>query len=97
MSYFLRLQIKYINFEQWLNALDGESVQEYTSRVKKFLFEYLPSLKKENILLVTHSGVIKTFISGVKDISLEEAFGISVGYASYVVYNRETKKLDVHD
>ena len=90
-------EIQYINFEQWLNALDGENVQEYTLRVKTFLFEYLPSLKKENILLVTHSGVIKTFISSVKDISLQDAFSISVPYASYVVYNSETKKLDVYD
>ncbi|EDZ62998.1 putative alpha-ribazole-5-phosphate phosphatase [Sulfurimonas gotlandica GD1] len=90
-------EIQYINFEQWLNALDGEDVEEYTLRVKKFIFEYLPTLKKENILLVTHSGVIKTFITTLKDISLEEAFGISIPYASYVVYNSETKKLDIHD
>ena len=90
-------EIEYINFEQWLNALDGESVQEYTSRVKKFLFEYLPSLKKENILVVTHSGVIKTFISSVKNISLEEAFSYSIPYASFVVYNSKTKELDFHD
>ncbi len=90
-------KIQYLDFEQWLNSLDGESVQDYTLRVKKFLFEYLPSLKKENILLVTHSGVIKTFISSVKDISLQNAFSISVPYASYVVYNSETNKLKVYD
>ncbi|MEA2090927.1 MAG: histidine phosphatase family protein [Campylobacterota bacterium] len=90
-------EIEYIDFEGWLNTLDGESVQEYTLRVKKFLFEYLPSLKKENILLVTHSGVIKTFISSIKSITLEEAFSFSVGYASFVVYNSETKELDFHD
>ena len=90
-------EIEYLNFEQWLNALDGESIQEYTSRVKRFLFEYLPSLKKENILLVTHSGVIKTFISSIKNISLEEAFSISIPYSSFVVYNSETKELEIHD
>ncbi len=88
-------EIKYLTFEQWLGDLDGESVQEYTSRVEKFLFEYLMTLKKENILVVTHSGVIKTFISSLKNISLEEAFSFSVAYASFVVYNSKTKELEI--
>ena len=90
-------EIQYINFEQWLNDLDGESVKNYTLRVKKFFFEYLPALNKENILVVTHSGVIKTFISSVNNISLEEAFCISTPYSSFVVYNSETKELEIHD
>ena len=90
-------EIEYLAFEQWLNDLDGENVQEYTSRVKKFLFEYLLTLKKENILVVTHSGVIKTFISTLKNISLEEAFSFSVPYASFVVYNSKTKELDINN
>jgi len=90
-------EIKYIDFEQWIDALDGESVENYTSRVKKFLFEYLPSLEKENILLVTHSGVIKTFIANIKGITIEEAFEFKVPYGSFVVYNSETEKLNFHD
>jgi broad specificity phosphatase PhoE len=90
-------EVEYVNFEQWLHDLDGERVEEYTSRVKKFLFNYLPSLKKENILVVTHSGVIKTFISSVKNITLQEAFSISVPYSSFVVYNSETKEVKIHD
>jgi len=89
--------IKYINFEQWIDALDGESIKSYTTRVKKFLFDYLPSLKKENILLMTHSGVIKSFIAGIKKITIEETFEFKVPYGSFVVYNSETKELGFHD
>ncbi|MFT5835753.1 MAG: alpha-ribazole phosphatase [Sulfurimonas sp.] len=89
--------LKYENFEQWTKALGGESIEEFIARVKNFFFEYLPSLEKENILVVTHSGVIKVFIHLLQEISLQEAFGISVPYTSFVVYNSETKKLDFHD
>jgi len=89
-------EIKYIDFEQWIDALDGESVESYTKRIKKFLFEYIPSLNKENILLVTHSGVIKTFIASVKEISLQEAFSYKVPYSGVVVYDSLTKRLDIY-
>lgn len=89
--------LNYVNFEQWTDALGGEEIAKFTSRVEKFFFEYLPTLKKDNVLVITHSGVIKTYMHLLKGISLEEAFSISIPYASFVVYNSETKKLDVHD
>ncbi|NOR57893.1 MAG: histidine phosphatase family protein [Sulfurimonas sp.] len=90
-------RLSYLNFEQWINALGGERPQEFISRVEKFFLDFLPQIEKENILVVTHSGVIKTLIHLLQDISLEEAFSTRLPYASYVVYNSETKKLDVHD
>jgi broad specificity phosphatase PhoE len=89
--------LTYENFKQWTDALGGEPIEEFISRVKKFFFEYLPTLKKENILVVTHSGIIKIFLHLLKNISLEEAFSISVPYTSDVVYNSKTKKLDAYD
>ena len=90
-------ELNYLNFEQWIDALGGEHPRAFILRVEKFFFEYLPTLKKENILLVTHSGVIKAFMHLLQNNNLEDAFSISIPYASYVVYNSETKKLDVHD
>ena len=89
-------KLNYLGFEQWVNALDGERPEEFISRVGKFFFEYLPTLEKENILIVTHSGVIKAFIHLLQDISLEKAFSISIPYSSHVVYNSQTNKLDIH-
>jgi len=79
-------EIKYENFTQWLKALDGEDYKEYIKRVEVF-FNYLMEQKKENILIVTHSGVIKTAIAMVEKISLQKAFGLDIPYGSCTVYN----------
>lgn len=71
-------EIEYTGFLQWIDSLDGECHKEYEKRVKEFFFEFLPSLEKENILVVTHAGVIRVLFSTIKNIPLEEAFGIKV-------------------
>ena len=80
-------EIKYENFLQWIDALDGEDYKEFMQRVKKFFFQYLPSLDKENILVITHSGVIRVFLSILHDISLEDAFSIKIQYAKPIHYD----------
>jgi broad specificity phosphatase PhoE len=92
-----RDKLEYINYKQWIDALDGESLKKFTARVCEFFFDYIPLLDAKDILVVTHSGVIKTFISTLQGLTLEDAFSISVPYASFVVYNSETKALDFHD
>ncbi len=85
-------EIKYIEFIQWVVALDGESYENYIERVRKFFLEYLPSLENENILVVTHAGVIRVLISIVKQITLEEAFCRSIPYGSYLVYDSDLQE-----
>lgn len=85
--------LEYVNFKQWTDALGGEQIKEFISRVEEFFFEYLPTLKKENVLVVTHSGVIKVYLHLLKNISLEEAFCFSVPYTSFVVYNSKTRNM----
>lgn len=79
--------LEYKEFIQWINALDGEEHDSYLKRVEEFFLEYLPSLKCENVLVITHAGVIKVLISIVQDITLEEAFSIPLPYASCTVYD----------
>lgn len=85
--------LSYIDFKQWSDALGGEPTELFISRVERFFFSYLPTLGKKNILVVTHSGVIKIFIHLVKNIDLEDAFSISVPYASFVSFYIEQKKI----
>jgi len=82
-------EIKYENFLQWIKALDGENHQEYIERIRKFFLEYLISLDEENILVVTHSGVIRVLMSIVHDISLQEAFSIKIEHAKPLFYTVE--------
>lgn len=80
-----RDKIEYVDFLQWIEALDGENYKNFTKRVYGF-FDYIKTLKKENILIVTHSGVIKSFIAREKNISMEEAFCMDLPYISYITY-----------
>lgn len=73
--------ITYENFDQWIGALGGESVEEFTTRVKNFFFDYLSSSNCKNVLVITHSGVIKTFFSLHNKTSLEKEFSQKVKYA----------------
>ena len=83
-------EIVYEEFTQWINALDGEEYEPYINRVREFFLEYLISLGTENILVVTHGGVIRVLISIVKNLSLEEAFSISVPYSAYIIFDTQT-------
>ena len=80
-------EIKYVNFLQWIDALDGEDYKDYISRIKEFFLVYLPSLNKDNILIITHAGVIRVLLSIIKDISLENAFSIKIDYGDLIVEN----------
>jgi broad specificity phosphatase PhoE len=84
-------EVEYIDFLQWIGSLDGEPHKEYIKRVSEFFLSFLPSLEKENILVVTHAGVIRVLMSIIKKISLEEAFGISVKNGSFVVFDFKDK------
>ncbi len=84
-------EISYESFIQWINALDGEPYEQYIQRVREFFLEFLPSLRKENILVVTHAGVIRVFMHIINNLTLEEAFSISIPYSSYIVYDAKIK------
>ncbi|MEA2110425.1 MAG: histidine phosphatase family protein [Campylobacterota bacterium] len=76
--------IAYENFSQWLNALDGESIELFTKRITDFFFIELPKHNANHALIVTHAGVIKTLLSITKNISLQESFATPFDYGTYV-------------
>jgi broad specificity phosphatase PhoE len=41
---------------------------------------------KNNILIVTHAGVIKTLVSILEGTTLEDSFNSKLDYAQYYVY-----------
>jgi len=78
-------EIKYENFLQWIEALDGEDYQSYINRIKDF-FNTIQQQNKQNILIITHSGVIKTLIFIKEKITIQESFSTKLPYASYMIY-----------
>jgi len=81
---------KYENFEQWINALDGEEYSTYIARVESFFKGFLPSSSSGNILVMTHAGVIRVLMHLLKNISLEEAFCEPFAYANYITLETDT-------
>jgi len=79
--------IKYTNFQEWIDTLDGENSTDYRKKVKEYFYTVIVKDSAKSILIVTHGGLISTLFSIVKDISLEEAFQNNVEYASLVELN----------
>lgn len=82
----------YESFEQWLALLDGEAMEDFTRRIEHFFKVFLPLQGHENILVVTHAGVVRSLFSILRGIPMQEAFGIQFGYGNYVVLDTEAWK-----
>ncbi|MBA3026127.1 MAG: histidine phosphatase family protein [Sulfurimonas sp.] len=80
--------IEYLNFDYWVDALDGERVEDFRRRVENYFFKTIFKQDAQNILVVTHSGVIKMLLSLVQNITLEEAFATELPYASCVILDK---------
>lgn len=78
--------IKYTTFLKWINSLDGESYEDFKIRIKNF-FDDLQKQNYKNVLIVTHSGVIKMFLHIYKNIPLEEAFSYKLNYGDTISFN----------
>lgn len=76
--------LNYESFEQWIRALDGEPYDTYIQRISDFFTEFLPAQEHDDVLIVTHAGVIRVLIHLLQKISLEEAFGIDFPYGAYM-------------
>lgn len=74
--------VKYTTFSQWIEQLDGESVSHFTARVQQFFFEELQQQEFETVLIITHSGVIKTLLGLTQKLNLEESFSKVLPYSS---------------
>ena len=79
--------LKYKSFGQWVDALDGERQDAYIQRIETFFKKEIFSKDDKDILLITHAGVIRTFIAMVKSISFEKSFEFKIPYASYIKYD----------
>jgi len=80
---------EYKNFEQWIDVLDGESITDYKNKIENYFNNIIFKNKKNNILVITHSGVIKTLLSVLNNSSLEESFKISLPYANSIEIIKE--------
>jgi len=83
--------IRYENFLQWINALDGEPSDAYVGRVRRFFLETLPSQPYEHVFIMTHAGVIRVLMHLLRRITLEEAFAVPFPYGAYTTLDLDTR------
>ena len=82
--------VQYVDFLQWINALDGEPYDAYIERIAAFFTRELPLTPYNNVLVVTHAGVIRVLMHLLRKISLEEAFSVDFPYGAYTTLNTST-------
>ncbi|MDA3947206.1 MAG: alpha-ribazole phosphatase family protein [Helicobacteraceae bacterium] len=84
--------LKYLDFIQWINALDGEPYDAYIGRIETFFTRELPLTPHNNVLVVTHAGVIRVLMHLLQKIPLEEAFSVDFPYGAYTTLNTSTSE-----
>lgn len=62
---------------------NGEDFHDFRSRVLKAFKEILREYKGKNILIITHSGVIRIILMNILGMQDESMFRLSVDYASF--------------
>jgi broad specificity phosphatase PhoE len=84
--------IRYENFLQWIDALDGEPYPDYIARIRRFFLETLPAQPYEQVFIMTHAGVIRVLMHLLQGISLQEAFSVSFPCGAYTTLDLNTRQ-----
>jgi alpha-ribazole phosphatase/probable phosphoglycerate mutase len=74
--------IEYQDFQQWINALDGEPMESFQRNLASFIEEEILSKDYKKILIVTHSGVIKMLLHLYCGYTLQDAFATTLPYTT---------------
>lgn len=68
---------------------NGESYTQLASRVNSFFEELLNSKGNQNLIIVTHAGPIRAFLSKLLEIPLKESFNIKINYGDVFQLKKE--------
>jgi len=82
--------LTYLDFLQWIGALDGEPYDDYIERIRTFFTRELPLTPYNDLLVVTHAGVIRVLMHLIRGISLEEAFSVDFPFSAYTTLDTST-------
>lgn len=83
-------KIAFTYFREWIAALDGEAHEEFAERIRFFVLEELAAKPHDEVLVMTHAGVIRTLYAITQSLNLEAAFSLPFPYGAYVVYDLES-------
>ncbi len=74
---------------------NGESYTQLADRVNSFFEVSLDSKDTKNIIIITHAGVIRAFLSGVLGIPLKKSFSIKIQYGEVFHLKKENGLLNL--
>jgi alpha-ribazole phosphatase len=76
-------------FSDWLNmpCTEGESYKQLITRVEDFLKHIFSIHSRENVLIVSHGGVIRALVSLISGTDPQRAFDLKIDYGSITVLN----------
>ena len=89
-------QFNFWNKPHLYEAVDGESFDELIYRVKKVLYDIINNTTGENILVISHTVVIKAVYSIIKNYSLEHFWDEPFIYDTCLtILNVEDSKIEI--
>lgn len=90
----------------WMNDFvnvivpNGESYIQLSKRVHDFFSNLIKENSDQNIVIITHSGVIRSYLSSLLKIALKESFNISINYGTVFKLKKINNRIkifsDVH-
>ena len=75
---------------------NGESYTQLALRVNTFFEEIAHSQNNKNLIIITHAGVIRAFLSKLLNIPLKDSFNIKIGYGDIFHLKRENENLKTY-
>ncbi|GAA3598665.1 alpha-ribazole phosphatase [Flavivirga amylovorans] len=72
---------------------NGESYVDLASRVNNFFEDIIQSHDEKDLVIVSHAGPIRAFLSSVLDIPLEKSFHIKIQYGDVFHLEKESNSL----
>lgn len=92
-----RYGIPYVDFLDWIGAIGGESVEEFSQRVKKVFCEqiFTAPTTHAHVLVMTHAGVIRMIQSHLMQQPVESLFENRLGYGEMVCVCKDERGFEV--
>ena len=83
------------DFHQWIKVLGGESIETFNTRIEDIFFNKILLSQANNILIMTHAGVIRSVLSKLNGSSLEDGFNTNIPYASCTQLEKIGEKINI--
>ena len=84
-------------FDDYVNVPtpQGESYVQMTKRVDDFIAD-LPNVESQNVLVVTHAGIIRAFLVQLEGYSIAEAFDRQIAFGEVLKMHRSLRRRKEH-